>query len=303
MTVTWSCAAAVAGSSDLEPGTAKKVEPSPQVRPTSLEPAPYRARFLRTAAPGTPKQHELRSWGELGLTIAPNAAFRSERALCKNIPFPRLRERLENMLFAELRKSSPSRYISFSRGRVPLEQVKQLVGELEHIGLIKKEVRGQWNRMMEEHNRILARGIRMGLHVGLFRASSMRFSSLDQFMLQMHCKYLANVLDDFTRFGERVEDLIRKSPNYLIWNIAGPIMIERRSWIRFSRQILSLLQTISKHKCVRSNCAHSPDHDLLLDSMERARIVFEKFTCQNSFVPSWSQDISVNTLPESPLGI
>ena len=181
------------------------------------------------------------------------------------------------MLYRGLQKASLSRYISFSRGRVPREQIKRLLREFRTVGFINKEVLSDWNEMMSEHNRILDRGIRMALLNGQLQARALKFSSLDHFMLQMQRKYIADILDDFTRFGEHVTGLINVSPNALMWHIAGPILVERRSWATFCRQMMNLLQIISTHDNLNLKRSDWPDFELLACAIERARHIFGKF--------------------------
>ena len=164
------------------------------------------------------------------------------------------------------------------------------------VGFIDKETLCQWEILMSEHNRILERGFRMGLLNGRVRGKSMRFSSLDHFMLQMQSKYLAGIVDDFSRFGERVTDLMKAEPNSLMWNIAGPILVERRSWsswIRLCRQMISFLQTISAQRSERCSW---PDRELLEGSMERARNMFGKYLGSGVISAPQQEDFIIDIL-------
>jgi hypothetical protein len=181
------------------------------------------------------------------------------------------------MLFSQLKKASLSRYISFSQERIPQAQVKELIKEMRTVGYIDRATLCQWQSWMSEHNRILERGFRMGLLDGRRWAKSMKFTSLDRFMLQMQSKYLAKTLDIFSRFGERVADLIKAESNARMWKVAGPILVERRSWIRLCRQILSLLNLIFTSKYFKLERSAWPDRELLEFSMQRARQVFGRF--------------------------
>ena len=192
-------------------------------------------------------------------------------------------------LFRELQKASISRYISFSERRMPRHRVKMLVREMQTVGYMSKKMLCHWKDLMQEHNRILSRGERLGLCSGAIKARSFKMSSLDVYMLQMQSRYLAEILDDLTSFGERVVKRICESPRSSMWVISGPILAERHSWVRFCQQMMSLLHIMGLGRVGDfSNRMHLdpwPDRERLESSALRARHVFESFASARSEQP------------------
>ena len=179
------------------------------------------------------------------------------------------------MLFRVIQRLSISRYLSFARERLAPANVKILIKEMKKVGYINISMLNHWIELMDEHNRILARGQKLGLSGRTIQVRSRMISSLDMYMLQMQSKYLAEILDDFTSFRERVVKSIAKSPASIVWGVSGAIVMERGSWMRFCQQVMSLLQIIGV-----GNKAHFdawPDRELLEASALRARRTFAPF--------------------------
>ena len=182
------------------------------------------------------------------------------------------------VLFCELQKASISRYISFSKQMLPRNKVKMFIREMQTVGYINKDMLKHWKVLMQEHNRILARGERLGLCSVPMKARSLTMSSLDMYMVQMQSRYLAEILDDLTSFGERVIKRIGGSPMSLLWVISGPILVERRSWVRFCQQMMSLLHSMGMDGFAdKLHLDPWPDRERLESSALRARQVFEIF--------------------------
>ena len=179
------------------------------------------------------------------------------------------------MLFRVIQRLSICRYLSFARERLAPANVKILIKEMKKVGYINISMLNHWIELMDEHNRILARGQKLGLSGRTIQVRSRMISSLDMYMLQMQSKYLAEILDDFTSFGERVVKSIAKSPASIVWGVSGAIVMERGSWMRFCQQVMSLLQIIGV-----GNKAHFdawPDRELLEASAAHARRTFAPF--------------------------
>ena len=191
------------------------------------------------------------------------------------------------MLFRAMQKASISRYISFSKERLPPDEVKALIKEMQTVGYINMSMLNHWRDLMREHNQILARGQRLGLSGRTINTKSRLFSSLDLYMLQMQSKYLAEILDDFSRFAERVMRCIAESPASRMWVVSGAIIIERSSWMCFCQQVVSLLHTIGIH-CPVSKVRLDPwpDRKLLESSAARAQQMFGSFASAPPGLPT-----------------
>ena len=193
------------------------------------------------------------------------------------------------MLFRVIQRLSISRYLSFARERLAPANVKILIKEMKKVGYINISMLNHWVQLMDEHNRILARGQKLGLSGRTIQVRSRMISSLDMYMLQMQSKYLSEILDDFTSFGERVVKSIAKSPASIVWVVSGAIVMERGSWMRFCQQVMSLLQIIGVD-CI-ANKAHFdswPDRELLEASAVRARRTFAPFATALPGLPTLS---------------
>jgi hypothetical protein len=193
-----------------------------------------------------------------------------------------------SIIFSRLQGASLSRYISFTHSRLPREQIKELVVEMRTIGFINQDVLREWNDMMLHHNRIIERGERMNLFHGLINIKRIKFSCVDHYMLQMQSKNIANLLDAFSRFGERVLPLIRESPAALLWIVVGPILIERVSWCRLCSKVMALLHALGlgDQRETPLQLSPWPDRDLLEAAIARASSIFGLFARSDAAVPS-----------------
>jgi hypothetical protein len=193
-----------------------------------------------------------------------------------------------SLLFSRFHRASLSRFVSFARNRLPRELIKELVVEMGTVGYINHDVMCQWNDSMLEHNRIIERGERMRLLPGRKSLLRMKFSCVDLYMLQMQSKLLANLLDNFSSFGERVLQLIHESPAALFWMVAGPILVERESWCRLCSQIMALLHALgmSEEHAARLELSPWPERAVLEAAAARAAGVFGLFARADATAPS-----------------
>jgi hypothetical protein len=193
------------------------------------------------------------------------------------------------LLFVHFQQASISKYISYRKERLPRDQVKSIIKEIETAGKINQNTLRHWSDLMSEHNRIAERGERMLLLQN--RASNMnwiKFQCLDLFMIQMQSRYLAKLLDDFSSFGERVLRLVQESPAALLWGIGGQLVVERTSWCRLCAQMMTLLHVLgmADPSSARLRLRPWPDRELLEAAAERARGVFGRFARADTAMPS-----------------
>ena len=192
------------------------------------------------------------------------------------------------MLFLLLQRASICRYISFQRLRIPAENVKQLISEMQTVGYIKLEIQYQWKKMMTEHNSIVQRGENMKL-LGRRRSFEwIKFSSIDLYMLQMQSRYLSCILDEFSNFGERVLLCMDASSSALFWILEAPILIERASWHKLCSQIMSLLRFLGldSRRKRRLPLSPWPDRELLVAAAARAQQLFGRFARPDPHTPT-----------------
>jgi hypothetical protein len=191
-------------------------------------------------------------------------------------------------LFRNFQRASITKYISYCQERLPRQQAMEIIREIDTAGNFNQDTLAYWKEWMSEHNRIVERGERMMLLQG--RKTNMnwiKFWSLDLFMLQMRSGYMAELLNDFSRFGERVLQLIEASPNFLFWGIGGQIVVERTRWCRLCAHVMTLLHVLGvADSSARPQRTPWPDRDLLEAAATRARGVFGRFACADISTPA-----------------
>ncbi len=192
------------------------------------------------------------------------------------------------MIFSCFQRASLSRYISFSHSRLLRTEIKELVVEVGVVGFVNQDVLRRWSSMMLEHNRIIERGQRMKLQHGPKNLDRLKFSCVDLYMLQMQSKHIANRLDAFSSFGERVLLLIRESPAALFWIVGGPILVERLSWCRLCAEVMALIHALGMgdQQAPPLQLSPWPDRALLEAAITRATGVFGLFARADAAAPS-----------------
>ena len=146
-----------------------------------------------------------------------------------------------------------------------------------------------WKKSMLDHNRTVERGERMRLIPFAGDLSRLKFGSLDLYMLQMHSRYLSQILDEFSNFGDRVLTAMQGSPTAArFWIIKAPILIERVGWQKLCSQVISLLRALDLEKSRNEHLDWSrwPDHDLLEAAAARAYQLFGPFAHTEMSAPS-----------------
>ena len=208
------------------------------------------------------------------------------------------------MLYKYFRKASLCRFISFERNRLPAEEVKKLLPEMQTVGYINAETHIRWNNMMMEHNELVERGERMRLLPCQINMEWIKFSSVDVFMLQMQSRYLSKLLDDFSNFGDRFLASLSRSPSACFWVMNGPIVIEKSSWLRLCIQVMSLLRVLGFGMDRPTSLLLNPwpDRELLESAAARAEHIFGQFARVSSSTRSISALYRQRPRGSSPAG-
>jgi hypothetical protein len=141
-----------------------------------------------------------------------------------------------------------------------------------------------WRTEMVANNRILKRGVIMGLcplRKGHFLPTA---DALDQHIMQMHCSALREALDALASFAERVTPCITRAPAAVMWPIRGPILITRTRWMLFCRRVMALLRLLglATNDATAFNTRRWPDADQLLRAAARTRATFGRFAAHRS---------------------
>ena len=172
---------------------------------------------------------------------------------------------------------------------MPWDEVKDMIQEFDSVGTFNQTTLRHWNDLMSDHNRTISRGERMLLlPCSANNAGWIKFRCLDLFMLRMQGVYLANLLADFSSFGERVVRLIQESPASPCWVIGGPLVVERTRWYQLCEQMMTLLHVLgmADPPSARQRRRPWPDRDLREAAASRARGVFGSFARADTAMPS-----------------
>jgi hypothetical protein len=196
-----------------------------------------------------------------------------------------------------IRSASVFKHISFSHRRLPKNKISRFLPEtLCEIESFGPRSLQEWHEKMEAHNRSLRRGRRMGLFPGMPVTQKLLHTSLDMYMLQLHSDCLAKSLDSFTTFAKRVAGQIRKRPNAQEWWLNRDILIQRKHWFRFCKQVMNLLQLLGFCKNVAGTPAALlwrlspwPNFSKLYDAARKAREVVGIFKCPDQGILSLTQ--------------
>ena len=161
----------------------------------------------------------------------------------------------------------PVNYVSFRNQIIPKHYVARYLPELQWLErLFCPRARRTWLLEMDCHNRLLKRGVRMGLGPA-WLVARLHCATLDHFMLALHSSDLIKVLNSLHRFARRVLSKIERKPTALLWGISGAIVITRHSWHTFclhadklASRLLGLLDMrVAEYDCNGHQCAPGRD--------------------------------------------
>jgi hypothetical protein len=150
----------------------------------------------------------------------------------------------ESLIIRAIRRVRVLRYLSFTHGRFSRQRVARYLPELQQIN---KEFRHRstqkWAESMAAHNAILFRGRYMHL-LPIDRMEWLLFTSLDRYILQMHAKVIADVLNGLSKFAERVLPKIHQDRAARTWKICNQVLIQRRHWFSFTHDVMNFLNLL-----------------------------------------------------------
>jgi hypothetical protein len=141
----------------------------------------------------------------------------------------------------------------------------------------------EWCDRMEQHNNLLHRGASMRLCKKAY-TSRLTHCSLDLFMLQMHSDSIADALDNFSAFGNRILPLVASNPDAQTWWLNSEVSIQRRHWRMLRRRIAGLIHLMGftfddsivaiEAQSTPIPLSPWPDHSRLSLAARRAMLVF-----------------------------
>jgi hypothetical protein len=192
------------------------------------------------------------------------------------------------LILNSVRKSSPFNHISFNGRRTSNSYVRDVIPEvIPFLMNFTKRSLEFWKEEMCIHNRIIQRGLKMGLlkHIPQFH-----YFSLDKYLLHQHSKKLADVLQCHARFAEKVLHLIHVKPDACAWSFNDKLLIQRRDWQRLARCVLNLVKLLDDAEQFDDHAADSrwPHLDRLLVAKRQAARLYGTLALADDAVPRLS---------------
>mmetsp|Transcript_26509 Transcript_26509/g.69711 ORF Transcript_26509/g.69711 Transcript_26509/m.69711 type:complete len:227 (-) Transcript_26509:49-729(-) len=182
--------------------------------------------------------------------------------------------KMSNPLFFGIRSVSIVRYLSFGGRRMPLsataKYVPQIVPVLRDFHRHSFEL---WESAMHDHNRILARGEKLGL-CRFVKVQSLTFSGVDDFILKVHAPKIISVLESLSGFAETVLQLMREDEFAPSWWFDRRVLIYRGEWIKLSRRVMDLVKQLKSFDTV---IKLDDRDDLLVCALERVSSLYAGF--------------------------
>jgi hypothetical protein len=187
----------------------------------------------------------------------------------------------DDRVFKSLRKLSIFRYISFSNFRLNTKLIMHMIPEMKALSqLFGPQSECLWRGEMDAHNRIVSRGMQMGMSP-LRSLSLPTFTSLDLFLIHMRAAALADALNALARFASRVIPHVRRDSGAPLWCVEGTVLITRDRWAELSRRVVTLITLLGftdLDGVVRPSPGFSPpDLHCLLPAAARAMEAFAPY--------------------------
>ena len=174
------------------------------------------------------------------------------------------------------RSASLLKAVSYSSERLSTQETISIIPE---IGVVEQYFHAKslemWNAEMIIHNKSIYRGLRMKLNP-IDSLERLTFSSLDLFMVRMNGHIMAQVLDAYSTFAERVFDEINRDRSAMLWCVCGPVIITSERWLNLCSAMSNILKLMDCEG-VTESLYPWPDLNLVHSSSKRARQIFDKF--------------------------
>ena len=119
--------------------------------------------------------------------------------------------------------------------------------------------------------------------------SSLLYSSVSDFAVQMQCSKLTQIICAFCTFGERIAPLVSLHPNAIFWNICCPLVITRDRWLELSMQMLHMAAALNRAVRPASTRQRDtwPDRHLLELASARITAIFRAPVSAPPHMLSW----------------
>ena len=150
----------------------------------------------------------------------------------------------ESRILEAIKRTSIVRCLSFTHARFSTKRLARLFpGAKQMSRKLELKLLTKFTKDMVQHNAVLRRGENLRINpVGGIR--HVTFSSLDRYILQMHAKSIAKILEDLSKFADRVIPLIQQDRSAPLWRISNQILIQRRHWLGLACHVMNLLKLL-----------------------------------------------------------
>ncbi len=182
------------------------------------------------------------------------------------------------------RAASLLKTLSYSTMRLSSQDTIEIIPEIATIenNFHAKSLEA-WNGELRIHNTSIARGLSMRLNT-IDRMDRLSFSSLDLFLIKTRGAMLAEVLNAFSSFAERIIDEVNRDRNALLWPVRGPVIITNESWMTLCKHMMNILKLIDLDGISETDYC-CPDFRSLEKAANRARIIFSNFAVADEALP------------------
>jgi hypothetical protein len=187
-------------------------------------------------------------------------------------------------LFRYFRASSLLKAVSYSTLRLSSQETMEILPEIATIeNHFHAKSLETWNEELRIHNKLIARGLTMGLNK-IDSLDRLSFASLDLFLIKTRGGMLADVLNAYSSFAERFIDDVNSDRHALLWSVFGPVIITNERWMNLCKQMVNILKLIDFEDISDTDCP-CPDYQLLERSAIRARVIFSNFAVADEPLP------------------
>jgi hypothetical protein len=150
-------------------------------------------------------------------------------------------------LVRRLKQCCLYRHISFSAQRRSLCFVSRLSPEFSVCeSYFGRHSRVDWHVEMSIHNKMFERRLRMGLFP-IVQDQKFRFDDVDRFLMQIHSVEIAECLESFAKFANRIISLIRTDEKSTTWRLSSDILVHDIHWRLFSSHVMGLVRLIRSY--------------------------------------------------------
>jgi len=179
-------------------------------------------------------------------------------------------------LLSRMASVSPLNFVSFKFQTLPRRLVLRVIPEIRDFERLfnKADAFHYWHSEFHHHNNEVKRGARMCMS-RVMKLPSLLFTNIDTYIHRLRCLEMSKALDCISRFIDRIQPRIQKSPSAYFWRVSGAIVITRDHWLGFCKEVFALLNMLGHHGNAFPP-EQRPDYPILLSSAMRLMDLLHK---------------------------